>query len=711
MPRQLLAQDFNVLRSRPVLALQLDLDVGILGADHAGVVVGEIDARDRHADVVGQGLDLIRRNDLANRLLHLGELIGGLLDPGADLGADMHQDLSGIDRGKEVAAEIRHQRERQRDHAQEAGDEHPAMPHRQRQQIAIAVAEPGEHAFERLLKAHQRIARRLPAREAVVMDVRLQQILGHRRHQRARQQERPGHREHHRFGHRHEQIARDALQEEHRHEHDADAQQRDEGRRHDLVGTVEDRWLDLLALLQMPIDVFDRHRGVVDQDADREREAAERHDVQRLADRRQADDGAEYRKRDRHCDDDRRSPAAQEQQDHHAGQQRRDHAFDGDAGDGAADEHRLVADQRDLQRLRHGIFDVDDLLLDAGNDIERRHRAGLQHHHQHRTVAVDMHDVGLRRVAVAHRGDVADVDHRAADSFDRQIAELLDLQRRVVELNDVFELADLLGADRGDQVLRGERVGDVLSRQSPRLQGAGIEVDLDLALLAAERPRDRRARHGHQRGAELIDREIGKTLFRHPLARQRQLQDRHGGGGVVQDQRRRGAGRHLLEQRLRDRGDLRIRGADVDIGLEENLDDPEPAIGVRHDVLDVVHRGGERALERRRDTSGHLIRRQAGVLPDDTDHRDTNFRENVGRRAERRQRTDDQQQQRQHHERVGPAQCDADQRDHSSGRPGLLVTERPPARRGPCVDLSKAAQLAKRRAARGNATNRWVAHC
>ena len=87
---------------------------------------------------------------------------------------------------------------------------------------------------------------------------------------------------------------------------------------------VEDRLLDRLALLQMPVDVLDGHGGVVDQDADREREAAERHDVERLADRRQHDDGAEHRERDRDRDDDGRAPAAEEQQDHHAGQQRRD---------------------------------------------------------------------------------------------------------------------------------------------------------------------------------------------------------------------------------------------------------------------------------------------------------------------------------------------------------------------------------------------------
>ena len=50
-----------------------------------------------------------------------------------------------------------------------------------------------------------------------------------------------------------------------------------------------------------------------------------------------------------------------------------------------------------------------------------------QHHHQHRAVAVDMDDVGLRRIAVADGGDVAHIDHRAVDGLDRQVAELLDL--------------------------------------------------------------------------------------------------------------------------------------------------------------------------------------------------------------------------------------------------------------------------------------------
>ena len=47
-----------------------------------------------------------------------------------------------------------------------------------------------------------------------------------------------------------------------------------------------------------------------------------------------------------------RAPASEKQQDHHAGQQRRDDAFVGDAGDGAAHEQRLIADEGDLERIR-----------------------------------------------------------------------------------------------------------------------------------------------------------------------------------------------------------------------------------------------------------------------------------------------------------------------------------------------------------------------
>ena len=50
-------------------------------------------------------------------------------------------------------------------------------------------------------------------------------------------------------------------------------------------GAVEDRPLERLAHRQVAVDVLDLDRRVVDQDADRQRQPAERHDVQRLAQR------------------------------------------------------------------------------------------------------------------------------------------------------------------------------------------------------------------------------------------------------------------------------------------------------------------------------------------------------------------------------------------------------------------------------------------
>jgi hypothetical protein len=124
--------------------------------------------------------------------------------------------------------------------------------------------------------------------------VRLEQVHGQGRDQGSRQDERGDHREDHGLGHRHEQEARHALEHEHRHEDDADAEQGDEGRRHDLLGAVEDGLAHALAVLQVPVDVLDGHRGVVDQDADGQGQAAQGHDVQRLMQGRQGGDGRQH---------------------------------------------------------------------------------------------------------------------------------------------------------------------------------------------------------------------------------------------------------------------------------------------------------------------------------------------------------------------------------------------------------------------------------
>jgi hypothetical protein len=61
-------------------------------------------------------------------------------------------------------------------------------------------------------------------------------------------------------------------------------------------------------------------------------------------------------------------------------------------------------------------------------------------------------------------GDVAHIDHGAVDDLDRKIIEFLDSFRRIIEIDDIFELPDFLGADRRDLVLRGESNADIFRR-------------------------------------------------------------------------------------------------------------------------------------------------------------------------------------------------------------------------------------------------------
>ena len=159
-----------------------------------------------------------------------------------------------------------------------------------------------------------------------------------------------------------------------------------------------------------------------------------------------------------------------------------------------------------LRQLRRGSAAGARLML--LDDVERRGAAGLEHAHQHGALAVEAHDVGLRRVAVAHVRDVAHVDDGAVAGRDRQVVELVDRLGAGVERDEVLAVADLLRAGRQDQVLRADGIGDVVAGQALGAQRVRVEVDLDLALLAAVRVGHGGARHGGEPGAHDVVAEV-----------------------------------------------------------------------------------------------------------------------------------------------------------------------------------------------------------
>src|SRR6185437_13937636 len=286
---------------------------------------------------------------------------------------------------------------------------------------SVSGADALEAALKQALEAGKGILR-----ERSVVAVRLEQIHRERGDERSRKEVGREHREDDGFSEWNEEEARDAGEEEHRQEDDADAERGDERGNGDLCGAFEDGAFELAAFFEVAFDVFDGDGCIVDEDADGEREAAERHDVDGLTDEAEDDNRGEDRKRNRDCDDDGRTPGAEEEQDHQAGERGGDDGLTHDSADGGADEERLIADGRDLEARGQARLDAWQQPEHAFDDGERGRGAGLEDAEKNAAVAVLTDDVGLRNEAVGDGGNITHVDHCAVDLLDGYVGEALD---------------------------------------------------------------------------------------------------------------------------------------------------------------------------------------------------------------------------------------------------------------------------------------------
>src|ERR1700722_11657699 len=232
----------------------------------------------------------------------------------------------------------------------------------------------------------------------------------------------------------------------------------------------------------MPVDVLNGDGRVVDENADRQRETAERHQVDGLAEGVEDDEGRDDGQRDGDGDDKGAAPAAQEQQHHECRETGGEHRLDDDALHCGTDEHGLVSGRVDRCAGRQQLAHPGQACTDFVDNIERGCRAGFLDRHQYGTPAIHTHNVRLRGMAVVYEGDVADVGDVAIDlPSDRQIVYVIDLEGARVELDVIFGVADFLRASRHDQILIVYRVIHVVGGESLCAQGIGPQVDLHLA--------------------------------------------------------------------------------------------------------------------------------------------------------------------------------------------------------------------------------------
>ena len=192
-----------------------------------------------------------------------------------------------------------------------------------------------------------------------------------------------------------------------------------------------------------------------------------------------------------------------------------DHRFAHHAADGGPNEARLVEQRRDLQVLRQDLRDDRQLRQQGADDVQSRRTAVLDDGDQHAAFAVLAHDIGLRREAVAHMRHFGEIGGRAVAGQHRNIVEPGDGVRRTVGGEHVLRRADLGGAGRQHQILRVDRIDHVVRGQALGQQGAGVEIDRNHALLAAERPGYRDSRNGHQPRTQEIHRGIEHRLLGH----------------------------------------------------------------------------------------------------------------------------------------------------------------------------------------------------
>src|SRR2546422_4048097 len=134
----------------------------------------------------------------------------------------------------------------------------------------------------------------------------------------------------------------------------------------------------------------------------------------------------------------------------------------------------------------------------------------FQDRQEHGPPPVLPHDIGLHIEPITHMPDIADVDRRPVDLFDRYLVECRDCARATVEADDIVAGPHLRGAGRQGEVLRRERRTDLIGRETLGQQGLRIQIDHDLARLAAIRqrqrqPLDRRQRLSHAVQAVVVE--------------------------------------------------------------------------------------------------------------------------------------------------------------------------------------------------------------
>jgi hypothetical protein len=341
--------------------------------------------------------------------------------------------------------------------------------------------------------------------------------------------------------------------------------------------------------LQLAVHHLHRDHRIIDQQAERNDERAERDAVQVDPHHRHDEERRRQHQRNGQRHDEAGPPAERQQRhDQHdadgLGQRLQEfmHRF--------ADHMRLVRDAADLDADRMILPGAGQRLLDRGSDLcdvrARHHRRAKQH----RLFAL-VARLGCRRIfhPALHLGDVAQAK-RLLPCAQSELANVFDGPEPSLHVDAHRSLAGLDAPRRIHGVLAAERGLDVERRQPTLGQRRRRHLDEDALVLQAEQIDFGHARHAQENVARLLG-EILQLRIRVALSGDGIERD-VGVAKLVVEER----ADHALGQRLADVADLLAR-------LVEGILDRLPAhlpLQVDEDVCEAGPRIGAQELEARR---------------------------------------------------------------------------------------------------------------
>jgi hypothetical protein len=518
---------------------------------------------DVHAAQVRRLLRVVADGD--HGVPHAGQLLdlGGdaradqarAVEAGALGGAEGDLELRLVFDGQEVGAGGPGEQRRRAERGEAREHHRPAVRHAPAQGAQVA-------ALDRAVEP--RVAAARPGR------LRPQKARREARRQREADDERHDDGERHREAERAHEPADDAVHQRHRREDGDQRQRRGEHRQADLARALDGgHRAALAARLHAVVDVLEHDDGVVDDDADGEREREQRERVEREAGGAHQPERADDARGDGDGGDERRAHVAQEQKHDGGGEHRAEHQVLLHRPDRVLDELRLVA--RDVDRVAGGQLrpQFGEALFDPPNDLDRVGAALLAHVEQHRRLAALVPGrLGLGH-AVFDRRDVAQPHRVALARGDDELAERLDRLDPAARAQRERAAALLDAPGRNFDVLRGERPIDVDDREPEFLQPRRVDEHVNLPPPAAQDGHLADAADGLEPAAQDLVGELGDVA--HVVVR-RQGERQHGGGvGVELGDRGRVDARR---QRRQDLADLvaHLLGGDLDVFLEDERD-------------------------------------------------------------------------------------------------------------------------------------------